>query len=255
MDKSEIRNPKSKIEMCVIFFAYQQNAEYPLVLLANRDEFYARPTAAAQFWDDAPEIFAGRDLVHGGTWLGVTKQGRFAAVTNYRDPLSSRGTISRGNLVGDFLKGADSVDNYLRKIQARAGDFSGFNLLVGEINPKNHFLGYYSNRENEIKILAPGVYGLSNHLLDTPWRKVEKGKSELLKLLRNYSGEKEKFFEILADRSLAEDEELPETGIGCEREMLLSAIFIETPVYGTRSSSLVLIDKNYRISLDERTVR
>ena len=241
--------------MCVIFFAYRQHAEYPLVLLANRDEFYERPTAAAQFWDDAPEIFAGRDLVHGGTWLGVTNAGLFAAVTNYRDPNAPRGTISRGNLVGDFLKGADSVEDYLRKIQAHAGDFSGFNLLVGEINSKNQALGYYSNREDKIKILAPGVYGLSNHLLDTPWRKVEKGKIEFSKLLQNYSGENERFFEILADRSLAEDDELPDTGIDYEREKLLSAIYIETPIYGTRSSSLVLIDKNYRISLDERTVR
>ena len=241
--------------MCVIFFAYRQHAEYPLVLLANRDEFYSRPTAASQFWDDAPEIFAGRDLVHGGTWLGVTKSGRLAAVTNYRDPKASRGTISRGNLVGDFLKGADSVEDYLAKIQARASDFSGFNLLVGEINWKNQTLGYYSNREDEIKILTSGVYGLSNHLLDTPWRKVEKGKSELLKLLRNREPEKEKYFEILADRSLAEDDELPKTGIGYEREKLLSAIYIETPIYGTRSSSLVLVDKNYEISLDERVVR
>lgn len=239
--------------MCVIFFAYRQHAEYPLVLLANRDEFYARPTEAANYWNDFPEIFAGRDLVHGGTWLGVTKPGRFAAVTNFRDPFAPTGTISRGNLVGDFLKSTDSVEEYLGKIRASAADFSGFNLLVGEINAKNQTLGYYSNRAEEIKILAPGIYGLSNHLLDTPWRKVEKGKAELLKLIQNT--EKEKFFEILSDRSLAEDAELPDTGIGYEREKLLSAIFIETPVYGTRSSSVVLVDKNYEISLEERTTR
>lgn len=239
--------------MCVIFFAYQNHPEYPLILLANRDEFYERPTAKARFWEDAPQIFAGRDLVHGGTWLGITKTGRFAAVTNYRDPSAERGKFSRGNLVGDFLKNDQAVEEYLQKIQKRAAEFSGFNLLVGEINANFQTLGYYSNREDKIKILAPGIYGLSNHLLDTPWRKVEKGKAELSGILRGGEIRSDKFFEILNDKSLAVDDDLPDTGIGFEREKLLSAIFIETPVYGTRSSSVVLIGKDYGISLDERS--
>jgi len=238
--------------MCVIFFAYRQHPEYPLVLLANRDEFYERPTAAAKIWEDAPEIFAGRDLVHGGTWLGITTAGRFAAVTNYRDPTAPTGKFSRGDLVGDFLKTRVPVEEYLREIQRRAADFSGFNLLVGEFRPARQTLGYYSNRVAEIKILAPGLYGLSNHLLDTPWRKVEKGKAGLAELLRKKKAEKQAFFEMLADKSLAEDADLPETGIGYEREKLLSAIFIETPIYGTRSSSVVLVNRDYEISLDER---
>jgi len=238
--------------MCVIFFAYQKYAEYPLVLLANRDEFYERPTAAVHFWQEFPEIYAGRDPVHGGTWLGVTKAGRFAAVTNYRDPRAPQGKFSRGNLVGDFLKTGDSVEDYLKKIQMSAADFSGFNLLVGEINPTTQTFGYYSNREGEVKILPPGIYGLSNHLLDTPWRKVRKGKAELSKLLQNNQSESDKFFKILADKTLADDTDLPETGIGYEHEKLLSAIFIETPFYGTRSSSVVLVNRNYEISLDER---
>ncbi len=239
--------------MCVIYFAYRQHPEFPLILLANRDEFYERPTAKAEFWEDAPQIFAGRDLVHGGTWLGITKTGRFAAVTNYRDPSAERGKISRGELVGDFLKNAESVEDYLQKIKNRAADFSGFNLLVGETNANFQTLGYYSNREDKIKILAPGIYGLSNHLLDTPWRKVQKGKAELSGILRSGKFENDKFFEILSDKTLADDAELPDTGIGFEREKLLSAIFIETPIYGTRSSSLVLIDKNFKISLDEHS--
>jgi uncharacterized protein with NRDE domain len=241
--------------MCVIFFAYRQHAEYPLVLLANRDEFYERPTAAAHFWEDFPEIYAGRDLVHGGTWLGVTKRGRFAAVTNYRDPLAPQGVFSRGNLVGDFLKTDDSIEDYLTNIQSGAANFSGFNLLVGEINQKNQTFGYYSNREDKIRILDAGIYGLSNHLLDTPWQKVEKGKAELSKLSQKNEFERDKFFKVLADKSLADDAELPDTGIGYEREKLLSAIFIETPIYGTRSSSVVLVNKNYEISLDERNFR
>ena len=241
--------------MCVIFFAIEQHPEYPLILLANRDEFYERPTAKAGFWEDFPNIYAGRDLVHGGTWLGVSPPGRFAAVTNYRDPQARTGRFSRGRLVGDFLKGDVPVEDYLSEIRARAADFSGFNLLVGEISAEREAVGYYSNREDRIKILAPGVYGLSNHLLDTPWRKVEKGKSALTKLLGNGVFEREKLLEILADRTLAPDADLPDTGIGFEREKLLSAIFIETPVYGTRSSSLVTVDKNYEIALDERSYR
>lgn len=238
--------------MCVIFFAYRAHPEFPLILLANRDEFYERPTAAAHAWQDAPEIFAGRDLVHGGTWLGITTAGRFAAVTNYRDPAAAKGKLSRGDLVGDFLKTRVPVEDYLLEIQRRAADFSGFNLLVGELSPTRQSLGYYSNRADEIRILAPGLYGLSNHLLDTPWQKVEKGKAELAKLLQSGSAEKPELFEILADRTLAEDADLPDTGIGYEREKLLSSIFIETPIYGTRSSSVVLVNRNYEISLDER---
>lgn len=238
--------------MCVIFFAYRKHPHYPLILLANRDEFYERPTAAANAWEDAPEIFAGRDLVHGGTWLGITEAGRFAAVTNFRDPSAARGRSSRGNLVADFLKTRVSVEDYLAEIKLRAADFSGFNLLVGEFNPDMQTLGYYSNRADEIQILAPGLYGLSNHLLDTPWRKVEKGKAELAELLRNQNFEHDDFHKILSDKSLADDAELPETGIGYEREKLLSAIFIETPIYGTRSSSVVLVNQNFEISLDER---
>jgi len=238
--------------MCVIFFAYRQHSEYPLILLANRDEFYERPTAPAEFWEDAPNIFAGRDLVHGGTWLGITKSGRFAAVTNYRDPFAPKGRFSRGDLVSDFLKTENSVEDYLKKIQTNAADFSGFNLLVGEFNPQIQTLGYYSNREGKVKILAPGIHGLSNHLLDTPWRKVNKGKAELTKFLQNSELEKERFFKLLNDKTLADDTDLPDTGIGFEREKLLSAIFIETPIYGTRSSSVVLVNKDYEISLDER---
>jgi uncharacterized protein with NRDE domain len=238
--------------MCVIFFAFKQHSEYPLVLLANRDEFYERPTAAAHFWQDAPDIYAGRDLVHGGTWLGITKSGRFAAVTNYRDPNALKGKFSRGDLVSDFLKTNETVEDYLQKTQKSAAQFSGFNLLVGEFNPQIQTLGYYSNREDKVRILAPGIYGLSNHLLDTPWRKVRTGKAALTEVLQNGALEKDGFFQILNDKTLAGDADLPDTGIGLEREKLLSAIFIETLVYGTRSSSVVVVNKDYEISLDER---
>lgn len=241
--------------MCVIFLAYQQHSEFPLILLANRDEFYERPTARAHFWEDVPEIFAGRDLVFGGTWLGITKSGRFAAVTNYRDPFAPKGEVSRGDLVGNFLKTDDSVKKYLTKIKNKATDYSGFNLIVGEMNGQNNEIGYYSNREDRIRILEKGIYGLSNQLLDTPWPKVKKGKDELAKLIETDEIKKDKLIEILSDKTLADDQDLPFTGIGYEREKLISAIFIETPMYGTRSSSFVLSDKNFNITLDERSYR
>ena len=241
--------------MCVIFLAYQQHSDYPLILLANRDEYYERPTAKAHFWEDAPEVFAGRDLVFGGTWLGITKSGRFAAVTNYRDPFAPKGEVSRGDLVGNFLKTDDSVKKYLTKIKKKATDYSGFNLIVGEMNGQNNEIGYYSNRADRIRILEKGIYGLSNQLLDTPWPKVKKGKDELAKLLETDEIKKDKLIEILSDKTLADDQDLPVTGIGYEREKLISAIFIETPGYGTRSSSFVLIDKNFNIILDERSYR
>ncbi len=241
--------------MCVIFFAYKLHPEYPLILLANRDEFYERPTEKAHFWQDAPDVYAGRDLVHGGTWLGITKTGRFAAVTNYRDPNAPKGKFSRGELVSDFLKNDDSAFDYLKNIQKKATFYSGFNLLVGEINSRISEFGYFSNRENRIKILEKGLYGLSNQLLDTPWRKVEKGKAALSEILQKEMIDNAALFEVLNDKSLADNKDLPDTGIGFEREKLLSAIFIETPVYGTRSSSLILINKDYKITLDERIYR
>ncbi|HEX8251447.1 MAG TPA: NRDE family protein [Pyrinomonadaceae bacterium] len=237
--------------MCSIFLAYQAHPKYRLILAANRDEFYERPTAAAHFWRDAPEILAGRDLVYRGTWLGVTKNGRFSAVTNYRDPAAPTGNLSRGNLVGDFLRSAETPKNYLRKIKGNARNYSGFNLLVGEFDSE---IGYFSNRgAGGVKILDAGVYGLSNHLLDTPWQKVERGKNALAGLIEKVDFSVESLFEILVDATPAADADLPDTGIGLERERLLSSIFIETPVYGTRSSTVLLIETSGKVSFSERT--
>lgn len=238
--------------MCVIFFAYRKHPEIPLILLANRDEFYDRPTAAARFWSDFPEIFAGRDLAGGGTWLGVSKKGRFAAVTNYRDPSAQAGTNSRGHLVADFLKTDIPAEIYLEEVKNRRLEFSGFNLLAGEINPQKNELYYFSNRGRRVEKLDAGIYGLSNHLLDTPWRKVVTGKSALAKMLEHDRIAKEPLFEILADEALADDGELPDTGIGRERERLLSAIFIKTPVYGTRCSTVLTFDREFKFDFDER---
>jgi uncharacterized protein with NRDE domain len=238
--------------MCVIYFAYRHHPNYPLILAANRDEFYARPTQAARYWDDYPFIFAGRDLVAGGTWLGITRSGRFAAVTNYREMQAQRGEQSRGDLVADFLKTEEPADEYMQGVRSRGNRYSGFNLLVGEINAGRKEMYYFSNRGEDVRNLDAGIYALSNHLLDTPWPKVASGRMRFSELISGDDISKQKLFELLADESVAEDDELPDTGIGYEREKLLSAIFIRTPIYGTRSSTVLTIDKNFVFDLDEK---
>jgi uncharacterized protein with NRDE domain len=238
--------------MCVIFLANGVSREYPLILIANRDEFYARPTAPAARWENDPEIFAGRDLVHGGTWLGITGTGRFAAVTNYRDPLAPKGELSRGDLVRGFLASDSAPAVFLDDLKPRADSYSGFNLIVGVAGEAGSEIGYLSNRGAGPRMLGPGIYGLSNHLLDTPWPKVRKGKAELARMISAAVLEADNLFGLLGDKTPAPDAELPSTGVGIELERVLSPIFIETPVYGTRSSSLVLFGKDRGLSLEER---
>jgi uncharacterized protein with NRDE domain len=238
--------------MCVIFFAINQHPKYKFIVAANRDEFYERPTAHADFWVENPNILAGKDLVHGGTWLGVTKTGRFAAVTNYRDPNQRKGKLSRGNLVKDFLLGEDSPQTYLQQIQSDKGYYTGFNLLVGELQNEVN-LSYYSNVSDEIIELDSGIYGLSNHLLDTDWNKVKSGKAEFENALNDVSINN--LFEILADKTLANDKDLPNTGVGIERERILSPIFIETPIYGTRCSTILLVENNKTVEFIERNYK
>ena len=239
--------------MCVIFFAYDIHPKYPLILLANRDEFYDRATQPAGNWRDFPAVYAGRDLVGGGTWLGISQEaGRVAAVTNYREPGAPKGTVSRGSLVADFLKSDESATEYLATVDANRDAYSGFNLLLGEFSPNGRELFYYSNRGTDIQNLVPGVYGLSNHLLDTPWPKVRKGTSQLSQFVSLPELEKQPLFNLLADESLADDAELPDTGVGYEIEKALSAIFIRTPNYGTRCSTVVTVSKDRQLELEER---
>jgi uncharacterized protein with NRDE domain len=237
--------------MCLILFAYKIHPEYKLILAANRDEFYERPTASAHFWQDAPNILAGRDLAQNGTWLGVTKNGRFAGVTNYRNPNQPTGKLSRGALVSNFLHGEDLVLEYLQKVKDEAQDYTGFNLLVGDFI--NDELVYFSNQTKEIHILEAGIYGLSNALLNTPWQKVAKGKNGLANIIEGEKVSSNLLFQLLQDRTLAQDSALPNTGIGIEKERILSPMFIETPVYGTRSSSIVLIGNDNLLTFAEKS--
>lgn len=236
--------------MCVIFFTYKSHPDHPLILLANRDEYYARPSASAAYWNDEPNIYGGR-LVGGGTWLGVTRGGRFAAVTNYRDPSAPTGSRSRGELVADFLKTDVTPKSYLERIQTRSSEYSGFNLLAGLIGVKSE-LYYFSNREGKIQKLAPGIYGLSNHLLDSPWPKVAKGKLAFTAMLERGDVSNESLFAILADETLAVDDELPSTGIPYEAEKAISATFIKTEEYGTRCSTVLKFSRDFEWSFEEK---
>jgi uncharacterized protein with NRDE domain len=238
--------------MCLILFAHQASPRYRLVVAANRDELYDRPTAPAAFWSDAPGVLAGRDLREGGTWMGITRAGRFAAVTNYREmPLVRDGKRSRGHLVAGFLRSASAPDAYADELAREGQEYNGFNLLVGD----GASLAYVSNRGAGPLVLSPGVYGLSNALLDTAWPKVVRGKQALAGALTGPAGELEgRLFEALADRSVAADPLLPETGVGTERERALSAAFIVTPQYGTRCSTVLIVTMDGRVTFTERRV-
>lgn len=224
--------------MCLILLAWRAHPDYPLAVAANRDEFFSRRTAAADYWEDAPDILAGRDLEAGGTWLGVTRQGRFAALTNFRDPARIRQNApSRGDLVSRYLRGKEPPQAFLQALTPVAMNYSGFNLLFGD----RESLWYFSNCGEGAGQLTPGIYGLSNHLLDTPWPKVARGKSALGTALLALPDEGP-LFSLLRDDSIAPDHALPRTGISLEWERLLSAAFISASGYGTRSATVLLMD-------------
>jgi len=235
--------------MCIILFSCHIHPEYSLILAANRDEFYHRPTAPLGFWTDEPSVLGGRDLEGGGSWMGVTGDLKIAAVTNYRDP-SRLNTCarSRGELVKRFLRGEKSPGAYMRHVEKTGGDYNGFNLLMGQ---KDRFW-WHSNRGPAAKEIPPGFYGLSNHLLDTPWPKIKKSKAALEGMFTSGKIDAEAIFDALADRSFPPVQELPDTGVGLEWERMLSPVFIASPGYGTRSSSIVLMGKNGSLRFLER---
>lgn len=236
--------------MCLILFAWQAHPGYPLVLAANRDEFHQRPTAEADFWDDAPDILAGRDLQAGGTWLGVNRGGRFAAITNYREPVEPGiGTVqSRGHLVREFLSGRRPPMDHATRLRDQASDYQGFNLLMGNRSS----LAYVSNRNESVSTVEPGVHGLSNHLLDTNWPKVEAGRDQLKEILQNEEIEPESLFDLLSDRSLTPGEMPQDIEKHLAPERMMKHYFIVSDVYGTRSSSVLLLRRDGGIYFSER---
>jgi uncharacterized protein with NRDE domain len=237
--------------MCLILLSFDTHADDSLIVAANRDEYYDRPASPLAFWREAPHVLAGRDIRGGGTWLGVTRKGRIAALTNFRDPSAIMGNApSRGLLVRNFLEGTESPQNYLKRIRADTHQYNPFNLLLGDRSA----LYYYSNRNDEIRGLESGLYGLSNHLLDTPWPKVQKGKESLKTLIKSKKRvSPEDIFGILTDRSFPPDRLLPDTGVGPEWERLLSPVFITSRIYGTRSATALIVNSSGRLTVAERT--
>lgn len=221
--------------MCLVIFAYRASAQYPLLVAANRDEFHARPTLAAALWEEHPNLLAGRDLEQGGTWMGITRDGRFAAITNVRGGVATvPAPRSRGELPLHFLTGSDGPGDYLAALAATSDQYAGFNLLVGD----NESLWYYGNFAGEPpRALTPGLYGLSNAALDTPWPKVDRGKQRLGHLLTSGEVEHDHLATLVSDPAAAGAEELAAIGQHSELEQRLSSQFIIMPQYGTRSTT------------------
>ncbi|MEQ9463732.1 MAG: NRDE family protein [Haliea sp.] len=231
--------------MCLIVFAWKVRPAFPLLLAANRDEFHRRATAPSGFWPEHPDLLAGRDLEAGGTWMGVTRQGRFAAITNYRDPGRTQpAPRSRGELPLAFLTGTGSPAAFLRGVEERAGDYAGFNLLVGDTAG----LWYFSNStaEHRPRALAPGVYGLSNAQLNTPWPKLARARQRLEPLLDSPSLDHEALRRAVSDRSLADEADLHPLGLRETMDRLLSAQFIVSQDYGTRSTTSLWLQQGGR---------
>jgi len=238
--------------VCLIALAWRAHPAYRLIVAANRDEYFARPSAPAGFWEDHTHVLAGRDLEAGGTWLGITLEGRFAALTNYRNPADRRsGVPSRGALVSDFLGGDAGPAEYVKRIEKTAASYNGFSLLVGNEDS----LWFFSNRGSPPLRVAPGVHGLSNHLLDTPWPKVEKAKTQLASQLdKPFAADAA--FELLSDTRRAPSADLPSTGVSLELEERLSAIrILAASGYGTRCSTALCFGKDGRVEFHERSYR
>jgi uncharacterized protein with NRDE domain len=231
--------------MCLLIFAHKTSTRYPLVVAANRDEFHARPTAVSQFWTEHPGLLAGQDLDQGGTWMGVTRDGRFAAITNYRDPSrTAAAPRSRGELPLDYLTGQREPQAYLQDIAAQAAEYAGFNLLLGDRNSLWYFTNSLPAAERAPLCLQPGIYGLSNDRLDTLWPKVDLGKARLKNLLDKEPPSHDALASVVSDRGLADLQALRPHGMETEMDQLLSAQFIITGRYGTRSSTTLWTDRN-----------
>ena len=242
--------------MCLLILAHHVSRQYPLLVAANRDEFHRRPTTPSRFWPEQPSLLAGRDEQLGGTWMGLTRAGKFAAVTNFRDPAATvDAPRSRGELPLDYLLGQRRPEAYLQAVRQRAGEYAGFNLLLGD----GDTLWYFSNNPQQTgqepgapRELAPGIYGLSNARLDTPWPKVVTGKQRLEKMiLAADSVGHDSLLALVNSTDLADPDTLTAMGMESAMEHLLSAQFIRSETYGTRSSTTLWYDREVWISWRE----
>ncbi|MDX1515407.1 MAG: NRDE family protein [Woeseiaceae bacterium] len=233
--------------MCLVVVAHRAHADFPLVLAGNRDEFHARPTQDARWWPDRPDVLGGRDLQAGGTWLALHRNGRFAVVTNFRDAVPPVATQqSRGHLITGFLDGSSLPMEFVRDIDGQR--YGGFNLLVGN----GDTLAYLSNRDGACRELSPGIYGVANATLDTPWPKVERSKARLQSLLDAGRLNETSLLRLLADREKARAHEVESGDLPFTKAHALTAPFIVLPDYGTRSSSVVIRDRDGRTRFTEQ---
>jgi uncharacterized protein with NRDE domain len=234
--------------MCTLLFAWQHHPRWSLIVAGNRDEMRSRATAPAGFWRGTG-VFGGRDLQAGGTWMGLSRAGRFAAVTNVREPPSGEGPLqSRGALAAAFLTGALAPEAHARAVVGAENAVGPYNLLVGDRGS----LWCASNREGGVQEVSPGVHGLSNAALNTPWPKVRRGRDLLGTWLAGGGDDVDGLFLALADREIPGDDELPDTGFGLVRERMLAPIFIDWSLYGTRSSTVLLVGRDGGVHYEER---
>ncbi|UJJ32650.1 NRDE family protein [Halopseudomonas maritima] len=234
--------------MCLIAFAWQMSKHHRLTLIGNRDEFHRRPTRPLDWWDDQeqPQLLAGRDLEAGGTWLGARRDGRFAAVTNIRTPGAAKAPRSRGQLPLDFLQGSQTPAAFMQHLAEQRHEYTGFNLIVGDASE----LWFLNSEHGQPKALEPGVYGLSNADLDSPWPKTRTLREALAAAP---DADSEQLLSLLADSRSYADDQLPATGISLEWERMLAPAFITgNREYGTRASSLLRIGQDGSISMIEK---
>lgn len=249
--------------MCTLAIAWHSISEYPFIFVANRDEFRSRPTTPMHWWpsesDSGASVLGGRDLEAGGTWTAVTRNGKFAAVTNYRDPSRKRSNPpSRGAIPTAFFTASQKPITYLESLDASSKEYLGFNVLTAELGSPNPTLAYFSNYANSAQTLPPGIYGLSNALLDSPWPKLLKAKSMLAKTLEkwnDYKGHATELADVLtegfSDTEIAPDVHLPKTGVPIELERSLSALCIDLPDYGTRVTTVIILNRNGTLYMRE----
>lgn len=237
--------------MCILAVAYNVHPQFPLILITNRDEFYHRPTLPIHSWQEEgqPEIIAGKDLEAGGTWLGMHQNGNLGILTNYRDLKNIQiNAPSRGHIITEYLLSNETALQYLQKLKTKAGEYNGFNIILSDSKGLYHF----SNHSKEITQLKPGIYGLSNALLDTPWPKLVKLKSDFTQSIAQNNLQPAHLFQILKNQEKAAEEELPQTGLDDQMEKAVSSIFIQTSNYGTRCSTLIFKRKDYSFEMIER---
>jgi uncharacterized protein with NRDE domain len=232
----------------MILFAIDRHPKYSLIIAANRDEYYSRPTLAASFRNN--DLLAGKDLSQGGTWMGITRYGRFAALTNYRDPsLNKPDALSRGLIVYDYLTGNFTPEKYLKSLSGKAKKYNEFNLIAGSTNE----LYYFSSHENKFHRVESGIHVLSNNLLDVQWPKTKRGTQKFTDCLKHDDVDPNMLLEILSDTQHPPDKDLPDTGVGTDLERMLASIFVESPDYGTRASTVLLADRSNHVRFRERS--